>query len=278
MLAVFPNSQKSISMPKVKPIRCIASNPSDKIVIETEVNVTADGQFTTTLKPSDVEKIKKYGLTMSTNRAGREGFFCSDTYEGLRNKIEAFLNECISREIAEQRQVIKYRISTNCHYVQGDKKDGYAIYPNGSWLPKHLRVEGGYCRWQEGTDGSSLTNKPYSLSLYVQVFDKTTYRYKSGKTVTEYEPCFRESDGRSSVDYLIGTVKMGPNNSFFSSQADFMKHLDDVPEIEATEENARVFVEILQFICKANGLLKQLTNPDNIQAYIQHNLKLQLPK
>lgn len=266
-------------MPKVKPIRCIASNPSDKIVIETEVNVTADGQFTTTLKPSDVEKIKEYGLTMKTNRAGREGFFCSDTYEGLRNKIEAFLTECISREVAEQKKVIKYRISTNCHYVQGDKEDGYAIYPNGSWLPKRLQEKNGCSRWQEGTDGSSLTNKPYSLSLYVQVFNKTTYRYKSGKTVTEYEPCFRESDGRTSVDYLIGTVKMALNNGLYSwSRTEFQKHLETVPEIEATEENAKVFVEILQFICKANGLLKQLADPNNIQAYIQLNLKLQLLK
>lgn len=258
-------------MPKISNITCSARNSSDNLTVTFEVNVTKDGMFTTTLKESDVNRIKQdFGLKMASNRQGREGFFSSNTLEGLRNEIQAFLNECISRTVIEKKEVIKYQIVTNCHYTQGDKEDDYKIYPNGVWLPKRLQDEHtNLCdRWEDGTKGTALHDEPFSLSLFVKVYQKTTYKYASGRTVTEYEPCWTSQKATSNVDYLKDTVHMGLNNSFFMSKETFKKMIADLPEVNATEENAYVFVEILQFICKANGLLKQLAQPENIQSYI----------
>lgn len=258
-------------MPKLSSLTCSASNSTDRLSVTTEVNVTKDGMFTTTLNESDVKRIKEdFGLKMDSNRQGREGFFSCNTLDGLRNEIQKFLNECISRTVVEKKEVIKYQIITNCHYTQGDKEDDYRIYPNGAWLPKRLQgTHDNPCyRWEDGTKGITLRNEPFCLSLYVKVYDKTIYRYASGRMMTEYEPCWTSQNATSNVDYLKDTVRMGFEDDSFMSSELRKKRIADLPEVDATEENAYVFVEILQFICKANGLLKQLAQPENIQSFI----------
>lgn len=263
-------------MPQITPIRCIVSNGEDKLNILAKVNVTSNGLFTTTLDESDVRRIKEYGLAMRQNRLGREGYFESSTYEGLKNEITAFLKECISRETVEEKEVIKYSIATNCHYVQSDKEDGYAIYPNGRWLPKRLQNPNNYCeRWEEGTEGTPLVDQKYKISLFVAIYKKVVYRYASGKTVTEYEGPIYENNGESNLDYIKSTVHMGLDDRGFGTNR---KEVLNLPEIEATEDNARVFVQIIQLICMSNRILKQLTNPENIKLYIKQNFRLELPE
>lgn len=47
-------------------------------------------------------------------------------------------------------------------------------------------------------------------------------------------------------------------------------------EIEATEENAAVFVQLIKFICKANKIMKALAEPELLEEFIKVNQNKQI--
>ena len=86
---------------------------------------------------------------------------------------------------------------------------------------------------------------------------KQTFSYKSGKQVISYE-FYRPKDERSSsVDWINSLCRIRAESVWDARNS-------KLPEVDATEENARLFVELFKFIFKANELLKDLKEPENI--------------
>ena len=44
----------------------------------------------------------------------------------------------------------------------------------------------------------------------------------------------------------------------------------EIKEVDATQENATVFVQLIKFICKANRLISELANVDGLLAYAEN--------
>lgn len=250
-------------MAKLTDIIVSTKSKDDYIGIRAKVTVSSKGEFVATVSGDELLKLKEYLPDMPENDA--KVTFRSDTYTKLEALVKDFLLDSVSCELTEKKDVIRYCIETTCHYCEGDEKDNYEVYPNGSWLPKHLLEEHGLCsRWRGGTeDMSSYMSSPYSLKLYCEVFEKCTYRYKNGRETTTYShsPCvrFQNNEVTDSVSWLKSLVHMGPERG--------MK----ITEVEATEENAAVFVQLIKFICKANRIMKILADPEGLLDFVENN-------
>ena len=116
-------------MAKVTDIWIHVESNGQKIDFETPVNVTKEGVFTTTLPTNAVEQIQKYGLVLRNNRIGNPGYFEAKTLDELKASIKATCNEALSRELVEEKLVIKYEICTKCNYLVDDNGD---FVPNGT--------------------------------------------------------------------------------------------------------------------------------------------------
>lgn len=247
-------------MAKLKDIKISAKNGEESITIETTVNVTKDGLFTTTLPDDAVEVLEKYGISLKPNRVGRSGYFEAKTLNEIILQIHTILNEALSRELIEEKLVIKYQVKTRACYALDDDNE---IIPNGCWRkdgsargtgdPKFYNTN-----WREGnTDNHSVDGVTPGISVFARVYKKQTFSYKSGKQVSSYE-FYRPKDERgSSVDWINSLSRI-------RAESIWVERNSNLPEVDATEENARLFVELFKFIFKANELLKDLKEPENI--------------
>lgn len=246
-------------MAKLKDIKISAKNGEEGINIETTVNVTKDGLFTTTLPDDAVEVLEKYGMSLKPNRVGRSGYFEAKTLDEIILQIRTILNEALSRELIEEKLVIKYQVRTRaCYALDYDNE----IIPNGCWRkdgpaqgsgdPKFYNTN-----WREGnTSNHSADGVTPGISVFARVYKKQTFSYKSGKQVSSYEFYRPKNERGSSVDWINSLCRIRAE-SIWSER-------NDLPEVDATEENARLFVELFKFIFKANELLKDLKEPENI--------------
>lgn len=260
-------------MPKLKDIFIIVKNNDETIQFHTPVSINADGIFTTTLPRDVVETINRYGRVLATNRNGREGFFSSPTLKGLEDTVKATVNDALSRELTSEEAIIKYQIITKASYVRDT--DG-TIVPNGLWVndPKQFNIT---ARWVTGN--AHFSNDPVTptLSVFAKVFLKRVYHYASGLEKTIYEPYYAEKQngGRinkeSSIDWLAeqhGVIGQHP----FGHQID----ITQMREVPATEKNALFFVTLLKFIYRANELLRDFDNPENILRFVENNTTLEI--
>ena len=245
----------------------IVSIRTDKesISIKTPVSVTKDGRFTTTLPKEAVDTILEYGVTLKSNRVGTPGFFESDTLGGLRKEIGDLLREAISRELIEDRLVIKYRVVTKgCYALDVDGE----IIPNGLWCKEKKKPGDNLStNWREGnTDQNATWGVTPMVSVFARVFHKRTYAYKSGKTLETLE-LYRPKEGRAgSVDWINSLCRIGLPG-FYASAPDYTK----LPEVDATEENAALFIRLFKFIFSANEILKDFSDPDYLPAFVAAN-------
>lgn len=265
-------------MPKLKDLNILHIQDNERIQFHTPVNVTKEGLFTTTLPSEAYNAIGAYGMSLRNNRFGKPGYFEDTTLEGLEKQIYDLVREALSRTLLEDKTVIKYQVKTRAAYVVDD--DG-EIIPNGYWRKNHNPGEQFESNWRKGNDNStSPSDFTPSLSVYAKPFQKKRYVYKSGKEYTEYtpyEPAKRWSRG-SSVDWLASQVNIVPDDRFghFNSGKDWERVLQDLPEIDATEENATFFVKMVTFIDKANEMFGQLNNPEYVLALLAANKPLQI--
>ena len=239
----------------------------ERIHIETPVTVTKEGLFTTTLPDESAKILLDFGMDLKLNRAGRSGFFSSDTLEGLRKQIEKVAMEAISRELIEDKLVIKYQVITKGHYVLDDDKE---IIPNGYWVKK--KTDDNFCdKWREGNSNCAFHGDMPTISVFARVFHKRTYSYKSGKLLHTLEMYHPKQNGRgNSLDWINSLCNIAPDH--FGNKPDY----DRFPEVDATEENAAMFVKLFTFIFQANELLKEMQNPEYLLAYIAANQKKEL--
>jgi len=252
-------------MAKLTDIKIREKDGEQYIAIDTPVNVTKEGLFTTTLPKEAVDTLSQYGIKMDCNRLGNPGYFEADTLNGLERKIHAFVKECISRTLIEEKIILKYDLCTNCHYVKDT--DGELV-PNGYWV-KNPDDMNKTAHWREGTEGNNaISSRPAQLSLWVKPYHKKRYAYASGKEITIYEPYKRTDEfarGKAPLDWLASLINIAPTRGLFSET------LARYPEVEATDENCRFFVSMMKFIFKANELLKDFALPENILDFIEQN-------
>lgn len=241
-------------MATLKSIAFKANNGEKKVEIKSDVYVSKEGIFSTTLPEEMVDKLKEYGLQMSSNRNGRQGYFESKTLEGLTAQVEGFMKECFSRKLAEQKKVIRYQIATSCNYCINQQNG--EILPNLTWLPKDAREdpESNLSRgWRQGTEQWS-DDRPAKISFWFLIYDKKTWRYASGKETVQYTRITGTDKHETAEDWLLSVAKMGPTSNWEN------RTLYD-GEVECNETNATVFVQLYKFICKANELITQLRDP-----------------
>ncbi len=241
------------------------------ISFKTPVSVTKEGVFTTTLPKDIVDKLLEYDASLASNRVGNLGYFSAKKLEDLRPQIEEVIKNAISRELIEDKLVIKYEIRTQCSYVID--ADG-EILPNGGWVKDKEKWGDGKVGWREGTINMANCTFTPRLSIYANVFNKETYQFKNGRTVVKYSPYKIENTvPGGNVDWLCGQIRI---------KSEFMKSMGDedvlkrLPEVDATEENAAVFVQMLKFMFKANEIFKNLAKPENLLAFVKQNTSAQI--
>lgn len=259
-------------MPKLKDLNILHIQDGERIQFSTPVNVTKEGLFTTTLPSEAYNAIGAYGMSLRNNRFGKPGYFESTTLEGLQMQIQDLVREALSRTLVEDKTVIKYCVKTRAAYVVDD--DG-EIIPNGYWRKNRNPDEQFESGWREGNDnhGTSMSGFTPSLSVYAKPFRKKRYVYKSGKEYTEYTPYEPSNWSRgSSVDWLASQVNIVCDDRF----ATLSEKIDNLPEIDATEQNAALFVKMVTFIDKANELFGQFNNPEYVLALLAANKQLQI--
>lgn len=262
-------------MPKLKDLNILHMQDGERIQFRTPVNVTKEGLFTTTLPNEAYNAIGAYGMSLRNNRFGKPGYFEDTTLEGLQKQIDDLVREALSRTLVEDKTVIKYCVKTRAAYVVDD--DG-EIIPNGYWRKNRTPGEQFESNWREGNDNHMFGFTP-SLSVYAKPFRKKRYVYKSGKEYTEYTPYESTKWSRgSSVDWLASQVNVVLDDRFgpFASEKDRKRALQNLPEIDATEENAAFFVKMITFIDKANELFGQLNDPQYVLAILAANKPLQI--
>ena len=261
-------------MTKLTDLHIVKLFDNDRIVFDTPVNVTKDGLFTTTLPREAAETLESYGPKLDVNRAGRAGFFSADTLEGLRRKIEKAVDEAISKELVEDKLVIKYSVTTKCSYVIDT--DG-EIIPNGCWRKDPVEQRKEYeTNWREGNSYDPFHGNLPSVSVFARVFHKKTYAYRSGKTIQQlefYRP--KTKDGRgSSIDWINSLCNTSPSDNRFGHKEDYTH----TPEVDATDENAAMFVKLFKLIFQCNELFKDLNKPEYFLEVVAKNIPLAIEK
>lgn len=227
-----------------------------KIVIE--VNVNADGMFTTTLSKEDAAMFESYGIRLENNRAQRPGFFISDTMAGLCMKIRDIMKQCLEYKVVSETPVLKYYIKTYCLYCLNNQTGDIA--PNGK--TKYVG-EGGY-KWIEGTSNEPFhSDKDFGIKIYVRPYMKRVVEYGNGKQKTfyDYKKEWEEGSYMEWLNDLSGMKIMYGNES--------------LQEIEGTEENARFFVNIIKHICRINEQIGEIIKNNKLEQLIQSTLKLE---
>ena len=261
-------------MPKVTDLPIHVLRDDQCIQFSTPVNVTKEGVFTTTLPSDAVSKISEYGLELCRNRLGNIGYFEAKSLDELKKDIYKICEEALSRELIEDKLVIKYEIITSCTYCKD--KDGELV-PNGYWLkdkdPGQL-----IDNWVHGT-ANLFGNMPHipSISVFAQIFHKKTYQYQSGKTLTVLEP-YRPKNNlkdKSPIDWIASLCNTAPsriaNGYHACSEKERKKYLESLPEVDATEHNAQFFVAMHQMIFKMNELFAGFANPSVLMEYLENN-------
>ena len=261
-------------MAKLTDLHIVKLFDDDRIVFDTPVSVTKDGMFTTTLSKNVAEELESYGPKLEVNRAGRAGFFSADTLEGLRRKIEKAVDEAISKELVEDKLVIKYSVTTKCSYAIDT--DG-EIIPNGYWQKDPIQRMKDYgTDWRKGNSNDPFRGNLPSVSVFARVFHKKTYAYRSGKTIQQleiYRPEIKNGRG-GSIDWINSLCNISPSDNSFGHKEDYTH----TPEVDATEENAAMFVKLFKLIFQCNELFKDLNNPEYFLEVVAKNIPLAIEK
>lgn len=239
-------------MGKLTTLNITERDGDNKISVSIDVNITKDGIFTTTLSKEDVLVIHSYGIELEKNRLGREGFFSSNTLTGIEIDVRKVLRNCLSCEIIEEKPVILYQIETSCTYSINAEGE---IVPDPilSWTGLDYDEGEGGCHWIDGTKKLDNVNKSaYGFQVYAKPFLKRLSRYGNGKEKIEYK--ILEPEKGSYVDWLNSVACISKVCSY-----------KPVKEVDCNERTAKLFVDMIKFICRINEQIKDFLEPDQIK-------------
>lgn len=238
---------------------------SDKWMFTCDINVNVSGEFTTTIPKEAADKFLAAGVNLDINKTragGRPGFFSASTKRELIDSIGKVIADYTSRELTGKRIVIRYVIQTSCAYSKDPEGN---IVPNCGY--EWVKTEN--YKWIGGTvDQHAGLPKPFGLQVYVGVFHREDYHYKSGSTKTEYH---RISDMHS----LTMVDKRKRPNLYWLAGVCSISTPDGgrVKEIDYDEQTAGFFVELLKYICKINDAIKDKLEPETIKKMAHNNIK-----
>lgn len=235
----------------------------DVLMFDLKININQEGLFTAYLPEDIVKLFDDAGVDLDWNpaRRTRSGFFSSQTMQGLLSDVQERTAEYFSREMIEDKIVIRYDIQTTCSYCLS--VDG-AIVPNGrpEWV-----LSDSY-DWLQGTvEQNSNKRHPYGILIYAIPAKRRTYKYKSGKEKTEYEELYTNSmdkDQEGFLYHLASFVSMKPPGGWHSK----------LKEIDYTEDAAKFFVNLLTNICRLNERIKDMLDPKSLMKLIESGQKL----
>lgn len=218
------------------------------------INVTTEGDFSTTLPSDVVEKFQEAKIRMDINRLRKPGYFSAPTLTELEDSVSSACHEYLSAELISESTVIRYCIETTCSYnlnTQG------GIEPNGTWTD--LKPY----KWHGGTRTTHATaHNPYGFLVYAKPQIRKDYRYKSGREQTKYS--------RVSVPNYV--LEMGDPQYYITRLNAFVGICEpksgDIQEVEYTEENAAFFVGLLESICRMNERIKDFLDPESIKELV----------
>lgn len=216
-----------------------------------DTNVTKEGIFTTTL-PAEIAKIfMDAGIRLQRNQLKNYGYFSDSTYDGLLKQVREIGKEYMSRELVSEKTVIRYSISTSCAYcLDIDGK----IVPNGQF--QWTKTED--YSWKNGTLVQHAAQpRPFGFQIFAKPFIRKDYKYRSGKTVTEYDMLTSFGGSRVKKDqqwlqWLEAVCSMDEPN-------------DEIKEIEYNEYVAKFFVDMIKSICMINEKIKDFIEPESIK-------------
>lgn len=249
-------------MAKVTTLIIRSRSIDGQVFVQVPVSVNSKGIFTGTISKTESLKLTKYDPQIPED--GRESSFSAASLAELEIKLDKYLNDIVSCELIEEKEVIRYQIETACAYCEGDKEDNFEIYPNGAYIPDRLQEKDtNWCnRWKGGTEDIYAQHpSPYYTKIYCKVYRKKRYAYRSGREITQYEyapskgVAYNENDY---VEWLKNVCSISPINN------------SDIKEVDATQENAAIFVQLIKFICKANRIITELSNVEGLLAYSEH--------
>jgi len=248
---------------------------NEQIGVEVEINVSKNGDFYFTLNDEQQKMLLDYGIDMSgtiNKRTGKPGTFYATSLAELKKNFEAILEEAVSGEILEDRNVILYQIKTFCSYCMSE---GIPV-PNGYYV-KDEELKDGCANWHEGTERAE--GESWGFRVYAQVYHKQVIKFKSGKVKTFYW-VINYDDSKKLGEYgmrlnhfglkafdILDAYKEGNKWGAFS--------MNGKREIDYTEQNAKFFHDILIAICKMNEQIKDfIKDPDKLQFVINSQIKL----
>ena len=257
-------------MAKVTDLRINISENGEKIQFETPVNVTKEGIFTTTLPRNAVDEIEKYGVTLRTNRLGNPGYFEAKTLDELTMSVNKVCREALSRELVEDKMIIKYEIRTECSYCKD--KDGTPV-PNGYWLKEQTETNKSI-PWVKGNGNQPNHYHTPSISVWACVFHKKKYIYKSGKEKIELERYYPNITTKNSLDWINSLIETQTTfvsrTAFVPAERERNLILERLPEVEATEKNGQFFVTMFKLIFKMNELFSDFSSPETLLGFLEN--------
>lgn len=239
----------------IKEITAVADNDRDAFIkVKIDVSVNKDGIFTTTLSKEDAETIKSYGVELEANRAGRSGFFQSETMAGLISQVHNVLKLCVNYKVVSLTPVIRYNFKTTCHYCM----NGDEVVPNGNYVSEYRDSS-----WRSGTvDNRGFTaNGCYGVNLFAKPYMKRIVEYGNGKQKTFFDRHEFERDSYMGwLDNFCGMTEYSQKTLY---------------EMEGSEVNAKFFVDILKSICIFNERLKGILESNSLEDLINSQARLE---
>lgn len=247
-------------MPKFKTVNfCFVdqeeNHHSDKFEFSAKICINAKGMFYVNLPTFVVESFRSVGidtgqktkLNRQSAQTETEGYFESDTFDGLLAEINALGQDYVSKEIVSQRLMIEYAVETDCHYAV----ENGGVFPNGYYIKN--KEAGNY--WRSGTlreltSGSTV----YGFQIYARPFLEVVYRYRSGKSFTKklFSSSFLEEIGENGK-WLADVVRqMSPRQG-------------TLHEIEYTEGIAGFFRSLFESLFQLNERLAEGLTPERIK-------------
>jgi hypothetical protein len=228
--------------------------------LEFVINVNVDGYFTTTLNESDVKTILNFNVDLYTNgrNRARKGFFQNKTKEGLLAEIRNVLEKCMSRELIEEKIILRYSFCTVASF--GFTMDG-KIVPNMGWHKDGKLND--ILHWQNGTIQTHATNPhPVGVQMYIKPFFKRTFKYLDDREKIEYVE-FSPFGGDVAKDdqyYLLWLENIcstkPPENG-------------KIQEMDYSEDRAKFFVNMFKSLCKLAHTIAGFTEPENLTKLIE---------
>lgn len=224
-------------------------------VFSVTVRVTAEGIFTCTLPPAVVELFKGK-LRLETSRRGSEGYFSSDTLEGLRAAVLCRITALCSEKEVKREKIIRYAIETACEY---------GMDTDGDFLPYPPRDT----NWHSGTLRRDSNNRgPFGLRLYAKTLEKITYCYEAtGEERVEYKSLYihqfdEDELRRDPIQWLSNMHTLSDSEGHWDVQAVSVK------EMPYSDDAAWFFVGLFKWLFGVNERITPFLEPDGVKTLV----------